>query len=185
MQPVTLTEQERRDLLALLKTSGDSVNAAVAGLTDAQWRFLPSPASWAVADIVEHLAKSERAVQSLVTQVLVKQPVVALSHRTRVKDMAIVLAVHNRDVKFQAAELVRPEQAWETTAGLIGQFQGLRTGTLEYVGQTADDLRGRLADHPVIGVIDAYQWLLFLGAHTDRHVAQLKEVTADPRFPRR
>jgi hypothetical protein len=33
--------------------------------------------------------------------------------------------------------------------------------------------------------MDAYQWLLLLAAHTERHTAQIEEIKADPKFPPR
>ena len=30
--------------------------------------------------------------------------------------------------------------------------------------------------HPAIGVLNIYQWLVFLGAHEGRHAAQLREI---------
>jgi hypothetical protein len=35
------------------------------------------------------------------------------------------------------------------------------------------------------GPLDAYQWLLLISGHTERHLAQILEVKADPNFPRR
>jgi hypothetical protein len=32
--------------------------------------------------------------------------------------------------------------------------------------------------------MDAYQWLLFLCAHTERHLAQIREVKANAGFPK-
>jgi hypothetical protein len=32
--------------------------------------------------------------------------------------------------------------------------------------------------------MDAYQWLIFNGAHCKRHTAQILEVKADPNFPK-
>ncbi|MGI8819654.1 MAG: hypothetical protein ACR2ID_02090 [Chthoniobacterales bacterium] len=39
-------------------------------------------------------------------------------------------------------------------------------------------------DHPALGMMDAYQWLLFNGAHCKRHTAQILEVRADAGFPK-
>ena len=38
--------------------------------------------------------------------------------------------------------------------------------------------------HPALGSIDAYDWILMLAAHTERHTAQIKEIKADPNFPK-
>ena len=42
--------------------------------------------------------------------------------------------------------------------------------------ETSDALRDRFAPHPFAGMIDGYQWILFLAAHTDRHAAQIEEI---------
>jgi hypothetical protein len=30
--------------------------------------------------------------------------------------------------------------------------------------------------HPVLGVIDAYQWFIFIGSHEARHAEQIREI---------
>jgi hypothetical protein len=35
-------------------------------------------------------------------------------------------------------------------------------------------LRDWFAPHPFAGIIDGYQWILFLAAHTDRHAEQIE-----------
>jgi hypothetical protein len=32
--------------------------------------------------------------------------------------------------------------------------------------------------------LDAYRWVLLMSAHTERHTNQIKEVKADPNFPK-
>jgi hypothetical protein len=36
---------------------------------------------------------------------------------------------------------------------------------------------------PVLGPLDAYQWILLISAHSERHTKQIEEVKADPNFP--
>ncbi len=52
-----------------------------------------------------------------------------------------------------------------------------------FIETTKDDLRHHFAQTP-LGMLDAYQLLLFLNAHTMRHIAQIKELTARPEFPK-
>ena len=33
--------------------------------------------------------------------------------------------------------------------------------------------------------LDAYEWLLFVSAHSERHTKQILEVEADPNFPKK
>ncbi|HVN06019.1 MAG TPA: hypothetical protein VMT86_16470, partial [Bryobacteraceae bacterium] len=63
-------------------------------------------------------------------------------------------------------------------------FKESRARTIAYVTDTQDDLRGHFYDHPVLKTMDAYQWILLLSSHTQRHTAQLNEVKANPNFPK-
>jgi len=45
-------------------------------------------------------------------------------------------------------------------------------------------LREHVADSPLGQPLDAYEWLLFNGAHSERHTKQILEVKADPNFPK-
>lgn len=46
---------------------------------------------------------------------------------------------------------------------LVREYDGLALGSVT-------------APHPVLGEIDVYQWLLFLGAHEGRHADQVREI---------
>jgi hypothetical protein len=37
--------------------------------------------------------------------------------------------------------------------------------------------------HPAMKELDAYQWILFLAAHSERHLKQLQEVKESPGYP--
>jgi hypothetical protein len=40
-----------------------------------------------------------------------------------------------------------------------------------------------VGDSP-LGKLDGYEFLLFTGAHSERHTKQMLEVRADPNFPK-
>ena len=48
-----------------------------------------------------------------------------------------------------------------------------------------DDLREHATDSPLGKQLDAYEWILFAGAHSERHTKQIEEVKADPNFPKK
>jgi hypothetical protein len=35
------------------------------------------------------------------------------------------------------------------------------------------------------GTVDSFQGILFINGHAERHLAQLKEVKADPNYPKK
>jgi hypothetical protein len=66
----------------------------------------------------------------------------------------------------------------------LAAFQQRRELTLEYLKSSTDDLRAHTMPHPAFGVLDGYQWLLFLPAHTERHALQIAEIQAHRDYPR-
>ncbi len=61
-------------------------------------------------------------------------------------------------------------------------FRKLRAEMLEYVRTTEDDLRSHLVPKEDV---DAYQWILEISAHTQRHILQIREIKANPNFSKK
>lgn len=171
-----MTEAERARLAALLGDSRDALRALAGGLTEAEWHARPRPDAWSPLQIVEHLAITERSVLVLVTERLPRRPPAPDDRRSEVRDDDVVRVTENREKRLVAPDRVQPQGPTPSPREVLAAFEADRAAVLRYVDETRDDLRARLAPHPIAGVLDAYQWLLFLGAHTNRHVAQLGEV---------
>jgi hypothetical protein len=102
------------------------------------------------------------------------------------KDEIILTKIPDRSRKAQAPEQLRPTGRWATRAALVKDFETTRGGEITYLTETKEDLRNHFEDHPApfLKTMDAYQWLIFNGAHCKRHTAQILEVKADPKFPK-
>ncbi|MBI3483784.1 MAG: DinB family protein [Acidobacteria bacterium] len=90
----------------------------------------------------------------------------------------------DRSQKFQAPEPLRPSGKWASPAETWKHFEASRKATIEYAKKQAD-LRAHYMDSPAIKDMDGYEWLLFLSAHSERHTAQIREVKADAKFPKK
>ena len=99
------------------------------------------------------------------------------------KDELVLKVIPDRTQKAQAPEPIQPGKRIGNQQAVLAAFRDRRGKTIGYAKQTKDDLRVHVADSP-LGPLDAYQWLLFIGAHTERHLAQLKEVKAHAQFPK-
>jgi hypothetical protein len=51
---------------------------------------------------------------------------------------------------------------------------------LQFVRTTDADLRSKMVDRQRC---DAYQWLLLISTHQQRHILQIREIKADAKFP--
>ncbi|MGD1095313.1 MAG: DinB family protein [Bryobacteraceae bacterium] len=157
--------------------------AATAGLTEEQWRFKPAADSWSVADCVEHLAVSEEAIFP-VLQAMPDRPEASAEELGQIqeKDDFIVTAVSSRRRKATAPPQTVPANRWPASE-LPAQFLASRDRTIALARSADGRINSRIFPHFVLGPMSGYQWLLFLAAHSDRHLKQMEEVKAHPAFP--
>ena len=182
---VTLTDAERNRAVEYLEQTRKDFLAAVDGLSEEQWRFKPTPERWSIAETAEHIAHAEETIWQLVREKLMKSPPIpARRGETSGKDEMILKAVPDRSQKFQAPERLQPSGRWATREELVKSFEAARGAEIALLKETKEDMRSRFEEHPLLKTIDAYQWLLFNGAHGKRHTSQILEVKADPNFPK-
>jgi len=175
------TPADKEKALVYLETSKKGVLAAVKGLSEAQWNFKPAPDKWSVAECMEHIAAAEDFIRGLVTEKVMAAPA-APDRDTAKIDAGIMANVPDRTNKIQAPEPIRPTNRYSSPEGSIKHFVESRATTEEFVKNTAY-LRGHAIDGPAGGKWDAYEWVLLIAAHSERHTKQIEEVKANPNFP--
>ncbi|OFV84143.1 MAG: hypothetical protein A2620_08320, partial [Acidobacteria bacterium RIFCSPHIGHO2_01_FULL_67_28] len=166
-----------------LEQSRSYLVGATAGLSKKQWNFKASPDRWSPAEIVEHLALSEDFLMGLIKDRVLKSPASNEPRDLRALDDKVLALVADRTFTAKAPETVAPAGKFASPQKALQALLERRARTLEFLKNTPD-LRAHAADSP-LGKMDAYQWLLFISAHTERHTKQLLEALADPKFPRR
>jgi uncharacterized damage-inducible protein DinB len=180
-----LTQEERQAAIQYLEATRQKVLDSVKDLTDAQWKYKPSPDRWSAAEVAEHIAVSEGTLFGLVTNQVMKTPAAPEKKAAaKGKDEVIRNSLTNRTVKAQAPEMLKPTNRFATREETIKAFLASREKTIEYVKTTQDDLRGHFLAHPFFKDMDGYQWLLLISGHSERHSLQILEVRADPNFPK-
>lgn len=178
----TLTEADKRDGLAQLERTRAGLVEATAGLSEAQWKFKPGPDRWSLAEIVEHIALTEDFLLENTSQKVMQAPAGKPDRDYKSTDKMILNAIADRTQKAQAPESLRPTGRWSPEEALQ-HFLKNRTRTVEFLKSTPG-LRDHVVNSPLGTPMDAYQWLLFISAHSERHTKQIAEVKADPGFPK-
>src|SRR3954466_13618404 len=181
----TLTAEERKRALEYLKQTQKDFLASIDGVSEAQWKFKAAPDRWSIAETAEHIAVAEQTIWELVSGKIMKSPA-APEKRAEVKgkEETILKAIPDRSRKAQAPEQLKPTGRFATRAELTKEFESTRGKEISFVADTKEDLRSHFEEHPFLKTMDAYQWLLFNGAHCKRHTAQILEVKADPNYPK-
>jgi hypothetical protein len=178
-----MTSAERAYLIEQLETSKANMLASIQGLSEAQWKFKPAPQVWSVAECAEHIILAEDFIFSGAQKVLQTPAVPRPAKSNGEVDHALVAAILDRSKKATAPEAIVPSGKFATPEDAAREFTARRDKTIAYVKETADELRVHVADGPA-GQMDAYQFLLLLSAHSGRHTLQIKEVQANPGYPK-
>jgi len=178
-----ITPADRAKTLAYLESTKKGVLDATKGLSEAQWNFKAAPEKWSVAECMEHIAAAEDFIRGNIVENVMKAPAVPDRDTAKI-DAGILAGVPDRTNKVQAPEPIKPTNRYGSPEGSIKHFVESRATTEEFLKTTAD-LRAHAADSPVGGKWDAYEWVLLIAAHSERHTKQILEVKADPNFPKK
>lgn len=182
--PDFMTSQERDLLFDLLVSSQQALIAAIVRLTSDQWTFNPGEGRWSIAQCAEHLALSEAGLLGMVRGQILESPASPeKAPASRGRDGIVVGAMRDRSHRTKTFDFLEPRSSAPTPAEFVEGFVRTRAATLQYVRHTADALHHHFAPLGPLGDLDAYQWLLLLASHTERHVAQIEEVKAQPGYP--
>jgi hypothetical protein len=181
-----LSKQDRDFAIKYLKETKQDFLKSVKGLSDAQWNYKPAPDRWSVAEVSEHIALSEDFLSKMVTDQIMKSPEASAEKRAAVKgkEEQIMKMIPDRSQKAKAPEQLQPRHAFANREELLKAFTSKRDANVKYIKETRDELHAHIAPSP-LGEFDAYQWMIFMAAHSKRHTAQIEEVKADPNFPKK
>jgi hypothetical protein len=173
---VNLTPAEIDFANTCLDRSKERLDEQCNDLTAGQWSFREADA-WSILMIVEHVY----AVEAGAMKRIVTAPPSADSKAER--DALVLKWVSDRSRKVTAPEVVTPHGRTSNPAELLAKFAQVRARSLKWLNDPAVEHRAHAMFHPFLGVLDGYQWLLFFAQHLDRHLAQIAETKAHPRFP--
>lgn len=181
----TISRKERKTAAGFLRESEKNVMKALGNLSEEQLKFKPGPDKWSVQDCMMHIAASEKMLWGMVEQSI--KAAANPEKRSEVKwtDEQVMKNIEDRSTKVKTfPPLEPPNTGYRNIDEAVASFRENRGKLIDYVKSTQEDLRNHVSALPV-GSFDAYQMILFIGAHSNRHVIQMREVMNDPAFPRK
>jgi len=175
----SITGLERQRLVAHLEMSESWLVSEVSGLSLAQLQFRPAPGVWTIMEVLDHLVVSEAIYWEDLQKAMKAQP---RSQPRLGTDADILWYGIDRTNREKAVPTELPKGQLRDLGAALETFRRQRAVILNYVKTTDDDLRSHLVERQGC---DAYQWLLLISTHGQRHILQIREVKADPRFPKK
>lgn len=174
----SMTDGDRQRLLAHLEMTEAWLVSEVERLTPQQYTFRMSPDSWSVLEVLEHLAIAEPQYWQRVHDSM-KQP--PWDKKPEATDAGILWYGIDRTNRNKTGEARVPTGKFRDVKDALAAVRGLRATIRDYAQTTTDDLRSRRL---LEGNMDVYQWVLMISTHSQRHVLQIREVKAHPKYPK-
>jgi hypothetical protein len=207
-----LSAPDRAYLIAHLEMTRDFVIDTTRGVTKEQWLFKSGPLRWSIAQCIDHLAQTEAyGLKAMRERVMTSEEPLVGTYPSTAKNRKAIPEKPRRMSKVDDAIIIRwmtdrspaiatpveqrppieevaPRATFDDPQSVVQEFLNARAATLQYARTTNDDLRGHFIQAPMDGFPeikfhDAYQWLLRISAHTERHLMQVQEVRRSAGYP--
>jgi hypothetical protein len=177
-----LTDQDRQKAIHVLTKTRQILLDAVDGVTENQARWKPAPDRWSILEYTEHLAVSDDGLVALVQKSLQTPAKIETAEERHERETKIRATPIPRGVN-KAPHALRPSGRFASLAEAVTAFLAARERTMQYAATTQDDLRSHFSPHPVLGELDAYQWLTGNAHHAETHAGHIREIKALDGFP--
>jgi hypothetical protein len=176
------TEEEAIAMSTLADTATglrDAMTAyanACAPTTNSDWVRQGAPRGWSMAETTEHVATTNIGIRRIVGAL-------------RPLEQGQAIALDDREINVDmfrgdgAPPGPGPTGTWIDAREAVAQFEGSMMALIELTNGDEHDLRAGAFEHPVFGLMDGVQWLLFAAVHTNSHVAEINQLRAATAHP--
>ncbi|MCP3029141.1 DinB family protein [Halobacillus sp. A5] len=152
-------EEKREEVLSFIKEVPAS-----------QMNQRPTPASWSIIEITEHLFLMEQLISYQIGKAFEEGSPKETSEKP-------IHKTTNRDYKVDAPEAVQPKGQMKNGQEAIDALAKSREALLFLIHNKDEETLKKYAfPHPAFGDLNIKQWVEFIGWHEIRHLEQMKEV---------
>jgi hypothetical protein len=171
------SDAEKKKLLALLRQSRERFLSSFSDVAEENCRCRPAEGCWSVLDCVEHIAVAETLMVGLLNAPRRPRPADAPN-----REQIFLERLGKRDRKLEAPEVGRPTGRFATLADARKQFETARAGAIRFTEESKEDLRATEVTHPhpMAGDVSAYEMVIILAKHAERHALQIEEIKNSP-----
>ncbi|HTB92572.1 MAG TPA: DinB family protein [Candidatus Sulfotelmatobacter sp.] len=139
------------------------------------WDKCPGLNEWSAAELVAHLVVVERGIVTRADQLTQKTPIPVPFRKRMHLPMWLVEArvIRRKSPVPLDASLVGEKET------MLGGLRRVRERTLAFISETERrDLSVYCWQHPLLGMLNTYEWMEMIAAHQIRHTKQVREIDA-------
>jgi PHP family Zn ribbon phosphoesterase len=180
----SLSKDERKVAIKLMKDTKADVLKSLKGLSDAQLNFKASPDRWSVKECMYHIAISEKNLWDLMEGTMKAPANPEKRSEIKVTDEQLIKMIEDRTDKVKTIAAFEPQNTpYKSLDEAVEAFKNRRMDHIKYMKSTTEDMRDHVVQMP-FGMIDCYQLCLMMAAHSNRHTQQINEVKAEAAYPK-
>jgi len=174
---ITPTERER--LVAHLEMTAAWFLDEVSSLSPAQLDFKPAPRAWSIRQVIDHLV----VVGQIYWDDLQKALKTPMRDRAPASgDAEILWYGIDRSYRETALAPENPRGQLQDLQTALATYRKHHARLHAYAKTTTDDLRKLYVERQRS---DAYQWVLLISTHEQRHILQIREIKTDQKYPKK
>jgi hypothetical protein len=138
-----------------------------------------TPDAWSVAEILDHLRMVEAGVARLITKRVAQARENGLGEERSTESVLPTFDQHSARLEnavMQSPATVIPRaniDINEAVDGLESSREALRAAAVSADGLSIGEIKHT---HAILGELDLYQWLIFVGQHEGRHKRQIERT---------
>lgn len=141
--------------------------------------FQPTPDSWSVLQVMQHLMLVEQASEKYVRKKLSHNPTLSKTNLGTTWRMLLLKSYNWLPIKLKAPAYVNENNfaPISTLAEIATNWQNQRNQLRDYLNMLPDDIFDKeVYKHPLVGRLSLKEMLKFYEGHFDRHYNQIKRL---------
>ncbi len=173
-QSKKISDAERQFLEGNYLTTTELLESLLEGLSESQWSERPSNGGWSIQETMEHVVLAMPAQITGLEKALATE-----SHEfkdLRLRDGWLLSKITDRGVKVKTP--LEPKGSQVTKEEMLETYRIQGARFLEILRNKKTEFRNHYGKSPY-GEVDAYQLMIFIPGHIQRHLSQMEEILRD------
>ena len=171
-----------KEVLDYLDTTRFELGKVVDDVPATRREERPASDRWSVAEVLQHLSIIESRIVPMIAGKIAAAKDAGLGpeiETSPILDSIDRARITDRSRRVTAPDMVQPRSVGDAASiwsALQQSRASLREAILAGDGLALSEVTQQ---HPVLGLINLYQWIIFVGSHEARHTAQIREIASE------
>ena len=172
-----MTVAEKNTCLASLENSQSLLIDSLSDVGEELFLYKAAPDVWSIAEAIEHIILVESAIIGNLKALGSADPQEILEQS--ISNDKVMELSSNHQLKSKSLDQFLPKGIYTDKATAIAAFGQSRHQIVHFVNTNQLNLGAISFPHPRIGVLNGFNWLIFISGHCIKHVGQINGIKSN------